>query len=201
MKPLSVNWFGAFLYLPTPSNWASIPSLSSVPLKKVTSAARPEMSSMAVGDAAIFWQPVARKYSRLPATSRWAQDGLPLRRKRTSASRTSAVRAQPASSVPTRSSRPRTFVSAAALSIASTTVRSDGGRVSSRPARPVAGCSGSSPSRSSDRYCPPDQLSDERLPPRTTTATAPTAAAPSARAATPAASTQAVRFFMAGPQP
>ena len=27
----SVNWFGAFLYFPTPSNWASTPSLSSVP--------------------------------------------------------------------------------------------------------------------------------------------------------------------------
>ena len=60
VKPVSVNWFGAFLYLPTPSNCASTPSLSSAPLKKVTSAARPDTSSSAVGAAAIFAQPVAR---------------------------------------------------------------------------------------------------------------------------------------------
>ena len=41
VKPVSVNWFGAFLYLPTPSNCACTPSLSSVLAKNVTSAAQP----------------------------------------------------------------------------------------------------------------------------------------------------------------
>jgi hypothetical protein len=70
VKPVSVNWLGAFLYFPTPSNCASTPSLSSVPRKNVTSAARPVTSIVAVGDAATFAQPVARKYSRLPADER-----------------------------------------------------------------------------------------------------------------------------------
>jgi hypothetical protein len=51
VNPVSVNWFGAFLYFPTPSNWACTPSLSSVFLKKVVSLRSPVTSMIAVGTA------------------------------------------------------------------------------------------------------------------------------------------------------
>ena len=51
VKPVSVNWLGAFLYLPTPSNCACTPSLSSVLRKNITSLCRPVTSSSALGTA------------------------------------------------------------------------------------------------------------------------------------------------------
>jgi len=51
VNPVSVNWFGAFLYFPTPSNWAWTPSLSSVFLKNVVSVRSPVTSMIAVGTA------------------------------------------------------------------------------------------------------------------------------------------------------
>ena len=106
---------------------------------------------MAVGEAATFAQPVARKYSRLPANSRCAHEGLPLRRKRTRASRSSSTRAQPVPTEPTRSRSPFTAGSRPARSTASTSPRMEGGRLSKSPLSPEADSSGMSPSTSSDR--------------------------------------------------